>query len=255
MRCIPKDSLFRSAYLDAVDAPVPQLMRKTGVESIDCLAGGIPTGDVTVVVGDVGSGKSTLLRLLAVSEQECTLYLPLQDGSAELAAWKLKVMEARAHNRSSSFSFVGDDEFRMWKVRESLKDKPVHMCVIDNVTPELLWDFVVQVYGDEDGRLCPISGSSGLILIDNLDMLEGCASHRSAIQKLHDLVRDSDIAVVAADDAAPNTSESNRLANAGLVIAAEKDRRNVVKLSVLRNNYEEPADIRFDPRDSGRSLD
>ena len=223
----------------------------TGVAAFNGLAGGLPAGDITVLVGRVGSGKSFILRNMTIGAVNHTLLLPLQDGSSTLATQKILAAAAGVDCRLVCRPLSSRDKVQMLDAVEELQAKPISMHVIDNMTTNLLYDIAEEEFGEKED--CPgVLDGRGIVLVDNLDMIDGFRSRRRAIQELKNCVFGSEVALLVVDDRKPDEDGTDELANAGLVVSAEVTAEPyVTKLMFLKDSNGElgrTALIEFDPK-------
>lgn len=251
----PPDSRFRDAFISDMNMCLStskheriQLLA-TGVVGFDDLTGGLPVGDIAVLVGHSGTGKSSILRNMFINAVNHTLLLPLQDGSSGLATQKVLATAAGVNHRLFRRPLSSRDKVLMLDTIEELQAKPISLHVIDNVTTNLFYDIAEEEFGEKEDYSGVLAGP-GIILVDDLDMIEG--SRRSAIQEMKNYMFGSEVALLVVDDHKPDKDSTDELANAGLIVSAEATAEPcVTKLTVLKGSIGErgrSALVKFDPK-------
>ena len=248
------NSRFRDGFISDMNMCLSSSAHKrfqplaTGVAEFDSLTGGLPTGDITVLVGHAGSGKSSILRNMMIGAVNHTLFLPLQDGSSALATQRLLATAAGVDHRLFRRPLSSSDKVLMLDTIEELQSRPISLHVIDNVTTNLFYDIAEEEFGEKEDSPGVLAGP-GIVLVDDLDMIE--SSRQRAIQELKNYVFGSEVALLVVDDHNPDEDGTDELVNAGLVVSAEATAElHVTKLTVLKGSIGErgrSALIEFDP--------
>lgn len=251
------DSRYKTGFVNCMNACLSTSIHKgflplcTGISGFDDLTGGLPVGDVTVLVGHAGAGKSSILRNMFIGAINHTLFLPLQDGSSVLATQRVLAIAAGVDSCAFCRPLRSRDKVLMFDAIEELQAKPISMHVIDNMTTNLLYNIAEEEFGEKED--CPgVLDGQGIVLVDNLDMIDGFRSRRRAIQELKNCVFGSEVALLVVDDRKPDEDGTDELANAGLVVSAEVTAEPyVTELMVLKDSNSElgrTALIEFDPK-------
>ena len=154
-----------------VDIGVRARCHKTAIGAIDALVGGLPIGDVTLLLGHSASGKSVILRyLVAVAARKYhVLYIPLQDGDVKLAIKKMLWSLAGISQEKDLESLSTTEYMALAEAAEQLADSQIGAHTIDSVLRKNLWDMIVTEFAcdpDDDD----VGEARGIVILDNVDM-------------------------------------------------------------------------------------
>lgn len=259
----PPNSRYRDGFISDMNRCLSNSTHKrlqsiaTGIAVFDDLTGGMPVGDVTVLVGHSGSGKSSILRNMFINAVNHTLLLPLQDGSSTLATQRILATAAGVDHCLFRRPLSSCDKVLMLDTIEELQARPISLHVIDNVTSNLLYDIAEEEFGEKEDSTGVLAGP-GIVLVDDLDMIEGSRSRRCAIEELKNFMSGSEVALLVVDDHKPDEDGTDELANACLVVSAEATAEPyVTKLTVLKGSIGErgrSALVEFDPKSMAISV-
>lgn len=222
-----ESSVYREDLMDAVqrctsdphglDVPLVH----SGIRPLDELVGGLPAGDVTVLLGDSGAGKSALMRNMALAAaDQHVFYVPQQDGTVTVAARKmLQAIAGIGREALDDGALSNADRVALLDAGEVIKRARLSAFCIDclsrdnlNEAIEREWDSDYDTLADEH---------EGLILIDSIDLIDVAgASLREVVRYLKDIVCGSGVALVVT--VAGGSEALNDVCSAGLVIQASE---------------------------------
>jgi hypothetical protein len=165
-----------------------------------------PVGGLAAIVGWPGSGKSILCDNVVAKANVPVVYLPLQATCLESAHEKLCAVEAgldywEAVVRRRSMA----DRIALAEASERLIDQGKVLVCLDDVTPSMLNDVLMDIIGESEESPGTIDegAEERLVVIDNVDMLaaDGLPLWQR-LQFLKDVVKckRAAIAVVVAGD-------------------------------------------------------
>lgn len=154
---------------------------------------------LSIILGEPFSGKTILCDNIVVNSKCQTLYLPLQSTSGTEARERLSALDAGIDYWNAVTSRSMQDRIAMKEADERLLSGKTVVCV-DDVTPPLLNDILIDVLGESESDPGTVDESADwLIVLDNVDMIQvqGGATLRERIQMLKDTVKGKRCALVA----------------------------------------------------------
>lgn len=179
---------------------------------------------LSIILGEPFSGKTILCDTIVVNSTCRTLYLPLQSTSGTEARERLSALDAGVDYWKVVTNRSMQDRIAMKEADERLLSGKTVVCV-DDVTPSLLNDILIDVLGESDSDPGTVDESADcLIVLDNIDMIQmqGGATLRERIQMLKDIVKGKRCALVAV--VAGDTLELREdVCNADEIYAIERD--------------------------------